>query len=161
MSRIKLLCFALAMLAGVPLLTVGAQEIAGITDPTRAPPGVLLKTQGGAGPSGAGSGAGAEDAAMAASGAASAASAAAPPPAKMVLGAIRYDIESGMGVALLDGQAVMVGAKVGGMTVLSITRNEVMLKGHGGIKRLTLIDETDKSGPPAAKTARRGRKEIK
>ena len=159
MSRIKLLCLALALLAGVPLLTVGAQEIAGITDPTRAPPGLMLKTQGGAGPSGVG--AGAEDAAMAASGAASAASAAAPPPAKIVLGAIRYDIESGVGVALLDGQAVMVGAKVGGMTVLSITRNEVTLKGPGGIKRLTLIDETDKSGPPAAKTARRGRKETK
>lgn len=133
-----------------------ADEIKGLSDPTRPPPGLMPPPAGQAGdPSARG---------MQAEPAASAASAP-PPEVALSLDAIRYSETSGEAVALINEELVRPGDKVANMTVLSIAPNEVLLKGAAGVKRLKLLPSADEAASqPAPKkvgAAKRGRKEVK
>lgn len=148
MMRVSLACL-------LPLaVTVGAQQLKGVGDPTRPPPGVMLRVPG----AGAGD---AQTAAGAASAAASAASAAVVVrvPVALSLTAIRYVADSGAGVALINEKWVQVGEKVAGMTVTAITREDVLLKGPSGGQRLTLFSSTDQPASKSDRQTKRDRKE--
>lgn len=134
-------------------VTAGAQPLKGVGDPTRPPPGVMLRLPGGA--------AGDAQAASAASAAASAASAVSVVRAPVVLSltAIRYEASSGSGGALINDKWVQVGDKVSGLTVMAITREDVLLKGPYGGQRLTLFSSTDQPASKSDRPHRRDRKE--
>jgi hypothetical protein len=86
-------------------------------------------------------------------------------PVVLTLQAIRYDVRTGQAVALINDQVVLVGDKVGDMSLVSLSRNVAVLKGASGQRRLTLLPDTeDVNENPATDTAhaaRRGRKESK
>lgn len=135
----------------------GATALDGIGDPTRPPAGVMLS------------------AAAAASAAASGvAPAEAPPPEDrpkpvvLDLQSIRYQPDTGQAVAVINGEVVEVGDKVGDMRVISISRHGAELKGPAGVRKLTLrfdVIESSESDPlpevGKVGTAARGRKESK
>lgn len=149
-------------------------DLKGVTDPTRPPPGVMLKMTGGGSGRGARSGAGdasaaealsamaAASGASAASGAASAASGADAAKAEILgVSSIRINLSTGEGVAIVGDDVVRIGDTVRGMKVVSITASEVQLKGPEGIRKLQLPDVIEQSRATNARAAKRGRKEKK
>lgn len=133
-----------------------AQDLKGISDPTR-PPASLIAKRAGASASEPAMSASAAEAASAAVAAAAASAAAA---RAINLAAIRYDVGRSEGLALINGEWVHVGDKVHGMSVMSITQDAVLLSGAKGVRRLKLFEEPEDLSKPA-RTARRGRKEKK
>lgn len=151
-----------------PFVASGAEpDLRGLGDPTRPPASVLARQSTlGAGPA-SGSHAGsapmaAEAPASAASAPASSASAASAPEAHTLrVSAIRIDLYTGVGVAVVGDDVVHVGDKVKDMTVVSITQEAVELKGPQGMRRLVLPDAIEQSQAKAGRAAKRGRKERK
>jgi hypothetical protein len=135
------------VLAG-PLWT-GAQT--GVADPTRPPPSVLKSMA----PPGQ-----AQVAPPAASAPASAASAVPAKPRGMRVTLIRLDEGSHRRVALVQGQFVNVGDRIGAWVVAGIDAQGVTLRGARGAYRLWLLSGTDQeAAAPAASTAAGGEKE--
>jgi hypothetical protein len=120
-----------------------AADLKGVLDPTR-PPAGLVPAVGGA--------SGAVQMGMSPVRAASV-------PTPLVLQAIRIDHMGGAGVAMINGQLLNEGQQVQGYTVVSITAQEVWLKGPSGSRRMALVDELSKTGSSKAPAAKRGRKE--
>jgi len=156
-ARAAAACLVLLCLAG---MVVQAQDLKGIGDPTRPPPGAVLSVE--------------EGAASAASSPESAASdaeqgeqeAAKPRAPEWSLQAIRVDVRDGRAVALINDQLVHVGDTVEEMRLVSLSRNVAVLKGRTGTRRLALLPEAedvndDKPKTDTARTAQRGRKESK
>ena len=56
-------------------------------------------------------------------------------------------LSSGRNVAVVDGQEVTVGSRVGDMRVIRITESEVVLKGKTGTEVLKLFAEVEKRSP--------------
>ncbi len=154
MSRLVQSVMRVSLVGLLPLaVTVGAQQLKGVGDPTRAPPGVMLRVP-------SGTAAGDAHAANQAS-AASAVSAVSVVRAPVVLAltAIRFEVASGSGVALINEKWVQVGDKVSGLSVTAITREDVLLKGPHGGQRLTLFSSTDQPASKSDRPSRRDRKE--
>ena len=150
MSRLVQSVMRVGLVGLLPLaVTVGAQQLKGVGDPTRPPPGVMLRLPGGA--------AGDAQAANAAS-AASAVSVVRAP-VVLALTAIRFEVTSGSGMALINEKWVQVGDKVSGLSVTAITREDVLLKGPYGGQRLTLFSSTDQPSSKSDRPSRRDRKE--
>ncbi|MBI2749359.1 MAG: hypothetical protein HYX43_08510 [Burkholderiales bacterium] len=151
----------LALLALYPLVARPAEpDLRGVGDPTRPPPGVMLKQFGAAGgsaPADAGAVAALGGVAAAAP-AASAASAAESPFHGLSVTSIRIDLATGEGVAVVGDDVVKVGDKVRGMTVIEITHDTVVLKGQAETRRLVLPDVIEQSRA-SARAAKRGRKD--
>ena len=151
----------LALLALLPLLAMSAEpDLRGVGDPTKPPPGVWARQLGaavGTSPEDAASAAAAAAAASAASAAAAEAEATA---RALTVTAIRIDLATGEGVAVVGEDVVKVGDKVRGMTVVAITHDAVQLKGPTESRRLVLPDVIEQSRA-AARAAKRGRKERK
>lgn len=147
-SRFLLLALLLTQLASAQ-----AQDLKGIGDPTR-PPARLWVKRGADAASEPAMSASAVEAAAAASAAAAAAASA------THLSAIRYDVRTSEGLALINDEWVSVGDKVKGMSVMSIAQDAVLLNGPKGARRLTLFEDPEDRGKPA-RTAKRGRKEKK
>lgn len=125
----------------------------GVSDPTKAPPGVMLQPKDGT-----------PEAAASAASSASQADEVKAKPIVLTLQAIRYDVATGQAVAMINDELVQVGGKVEGMSVVSISRNVAVLKGSSGMRRLTLLDEEEtgsESKSDKSQAARRGRKERK
>ncbi len=148
----------LALLALLPLLAMSAEpDLRGVGDPTRPPPGVWAHQLGAA------TGSSPEEAASAAAAASAASAAAAEAEATaraLTVTAIRIDLATGEGVAVVGEDVVKVGDKVRGMTVVAITHDAVQLKGPKESRRLVLPDVIE-SSRAAARAAKRGRKERK
>ena len=177
-GRMHLVCLLLGgVLASMLAMAVGAVEpdLKGVSDPTKPPPGVMLKMTG---EGHAGHGAKSDERgvpgadALAAMSAASAASGASAPASTAsgadaghvdpwVVTSIRIDLATGQGVALVGDEVVMVGDKVHGMSVVAISASEVQLKGPDGIRKLVLADANEPSRAKPARAAKRGRKEKK
>jgi hypothetical protein len=121
-----------------------AADLKGVLDPTRPPAGLAPVT-------------GAASGVAHGSGALPAHAASAPAP--LVLQAIRIDHQGGAGVAMINDQLLVEGERIQGYTVVSITAQEVLLKGPSGTRRMALVDELSKSGSLQAPAAKRGRKE--
>lgn len=136
------------------IMSATAQPFKGVGDPTRPPAGAMRPQAGSGGPGAAAS------AASAASMPASAASAP-EPRLPLQLDAIRFDAARGASVALINGELVRVGERVQALTVESISREDVVLRGASGIRRLTLRIESEPPSPVSARAAARGRKEKK
>lgn len=168
--RVRGCATALRGLAALlPLLSLAAlsaePDLRGVGDPTKPPPGVVVRQSSGAGRAlpaeDAASAAAVAEAAAAAASAAAAAQAEAEVTAKaLALTGIRVNLDSGEGVAVVGEEVVKVGDKVHGLTVVSITHDTVVLKGPAGTRRLTLPDVIDQSRAPA-RAAKRGRKDKK
>lgn len=160
---------AIACLAVLPLGGWSAEgDLKGVGDPTRPPPGVMLKQQqqmvGGAigqfvNPNGA----------VVPNAAAPAASAASDAEAqtneftgdKWAVTGIRIDKGTGQGVAIIGEDVVRVGDTLHGMKVVSITFDEVQIKGPDGMRKLKFSDVNELSGVTPVRSAKRGRKERK
>lgn len=156
MSRLVQTLVCVGLVLSLPMaVTVGAQELKGIGDPTVPPPGVMTRQ---AGPHG-GAASAPGNAASAVEASAPAASAVQAPPMLLAVAAIRYEADSGVGVALINERLVRVGETVAGMTVTAITRDEVVLKGPAGGRRLTLFPSTEQPGIKSDRQHKRGRKE--
>lgn len=157
-ARGVLLSVCLAALLGGVMQGHGlASALQGIGDPTRPPPGVVLKRN-----------AAGEVIPTGPAGSASAASAPVdqPKPVALTLQAIRYEPSTKYAAAVINDEMVEVGDKVAGMTVMSISRSEAVLKGPAGLRKLTLrfeIEDEKTSTPDAREgaAAERGRKESK
>lgn len=143
-------CLAVVLLVW-PLAPTQAQALKGIGDPTR-PPARLFARQAADSAGAPALSASAVEAAQAASAAAAAAASA------TKLSAIRYDVSKSEGLALINDEWVSTGDKVKGLSVVSITRDAVLLSGPKGTRRLTMFEDPPEQGKPA-RTARRGRKE--
>lgn len=147
--------------AGALAVTGGAEPLKGVGDPTRPPPGLMPDAGradgGGRGPGVALTGLGAQATAAAASAAQAGAGKATFGP--LVLQAIRYDAFAGQGLALISGQWVQAGERVHGMRVQSVSRDAVVLKGQGGLKRLSMSPQPDQTRPDAGPAASSGGKE--
>lgn len=134
----------------------GADDLTGIGDPTRPPPGVMVKRNGTPGAAGAPG--------EAASGASVPDDDAQPKPVELSLQAIRFIPDTGHAVAMINGELVEVGDTVTGMRVMTISRTVTVLKGPGGLRRLTLELDSDESNskPTSGEgAATGGRKESK
>jgi len=129
---------------------VQAQEwLKGIADPTR-PPAELMRRP-------AASGAEAASAASAPQDAASKV----PSPAPLALSLIRYDDTRSEGLALINDQLVKAGDTINGVTILSISRDAVVLSGPNGVRRLTIFGEVDDMSQKPVRKHKRRRKEEK
>lgn len=144
-------------------------DLKGIGDPTRPPPGVMLKQQqqmvGGAigqfvNPGGAIVPAGAAPAASAASDAEGGKTEEFTG-SQWSLSGIRIDKATGQGVAIVGEDVVRVGDTIHGMKVVSITYDEVQIKGPDGIRKLKFSEVNEISGVTPVRSAKRGRKERK
>jgi hypothetical protein len=129
---------------------VAAQEwLKGIADPTRPPAEMLRRAASGG-----------NGAASAASSPEEAASAV-PPAAPLALYSIRYDDANSEGIALINEQLVKPGDTINGLTILTISRDAVVLSGPNGVRRLTLFGEVDDMSKKPARKHKRRRKEEK
>ncbi len=154
--RAAAVCLALLCLVG---MVVQAQDLKGIGDPTRPPPGAVISAVDGA----ASAASSPESAASDAEGEQEAAKSR---QLDLSLQAIRVDTGEGRAVALINDQLVRVGDTVEAMRLVSLSRNVAVLKGPTGVRRLTLLPEAedvndDKPKTDTARTAKRGRKESK
>jgi hypothetical protein len=158
-------CSRWALLCLLPLASaVDGEELKGVVDPTRPPPGAMRMVQNTGRPLTQAEellavAAAAQGASAASSPAASAS--AAEPVAALKLNAIRFDTSGRNSVALINGQVVKPGDEVAGRTVLSIARESVVMKGPSGEKRLSLLADAEQTRPQPARAAKRGRKESK
>lgn len=147
----------LGLLALLPMLAcAGEPDLRGVGDPTRPPASAWARQLGSASAS-------PEEAASAAAAASAASAAAAEAEATaraLRVSAIRIDLATGEGVAIVGEELVKVGDKVRGMTVVAITRDAVELKGPKESRRLVLPDVIEQSRA-AARAAKRGRKDRK
>jgi len=141
---------ALVVMSLVFVRPVAAQEwLKGIADPTR-PPAEMLRR---AASSGNGAASGASSPEEAAS--------AVPPAAPLALYSIRYDAVNSEGIALINEQLVKTGDTINGLTILTISRDAVVLSGPNGVRRLTLFGEVDDMSKKPARKHKRRRKEEK
>ncbi len=62
-------------------------------------------------------------------------------------------------MALIDGQLVSVGDRVGNATVVSMDSDTVVLRGAQGLQKLSLMPTVNKTAPGAESAAARGGKE--
>lgn len=148
----------LALTALLPLMAMSAEpDLRGVGDPTKPPPSVWARQLSSGGASSPEEAASAAAAASAASAAAAEAEATA---RALTVTAIRIDLATGEGVAVVGEEVVKVGDKVRGMTVVAITHDAVQLKGPTESRRLVLPDVIEQSRA-AARAAKRGRKERK
>jgi hypothetical protein len=168
-TTLKAALLALACTLGASLAAgqdTGAQALKGVSDPTRPPPGAMRA------PDGPRDGAAANGAAGSPAATALAASAVEAPLPPLQLNAIRFDMASATGVALINGKLVQAGDMVEGRTVLAVQRDAVLLSergkaGKSAPLRLSLLPDTPPSAthnketkrPTAARAAARGRKE--
>lgn len=158
---------AVSLLWLSPLIANATEpDLRGVSDPTRPPPGVMLKQSGATAGSTPAEAIAATAAATTASGAVAAASAASAPSAPesalhgLGVTSIRIDLGSGEGVAVVGDEVVKVGDKVRGMTVIDITPDTVVLKSKTETRRLVLPDVIEQSRA-SARAAKRGRKDGK
>lgn len=77
------------------------------------------------------------------------------------LTSVRVSASGHDNVALIDGQLVQVGDRVGDSTVASIDDNGVVLRGPKGSQRLSLIPEGGKRWPGMDSPAKSGGKETR
>jgi hypothetical protein len=164
---------AAALIAGFALLVLplggwsAEGDLKGVGDPTRPPPGVMLKQQqmvgGAAGqfvnPNGAMVPAGASPAASAASDAEGGREELTGD--RWAVSGIRIDKGTGQGVAIIGEDVVRVGDTIHGFKVMSISYEEVQLKGPEGLRKLKFSDVNELSGVTPVRSAKRGRKERK
>ena len=162
--RVCVALMALACVSGALHAQQKLPDLKGIGDPTRPPPGLMVKP-GQAGVPAAPSGASGASGVAGSSGEAAAEK---PRPVKLALQAIRYDLDTGDAVAMINDELVQVGSKVAGMSVVSISRHGAVLKGPSGTRRLRLLsDEAEEEVDPkpasgTGETAKEGgRKESK
>jgi hypothetical protein len=141
---------ALAFMCLVYVRPAAAQDwLKGIADPTR-PPAEMLRR---AASSGNGAASGASSPEEAAS--------AVPPAAPLALYSIRYDAVNSEGIALINEQLVKAGDTINGLTILTISRDAVVLSGPNGVRRLTLFGEVEDMSKKPARKHKRRRKEEK
>lgn len=134
-----------------------AAEVIVLPDPTR-PPGAVLRAMSAKNPGGQAA-LPAASAAPAAAEAASGASAASRPVRREArLTSVRVSPSLG-NVALIDGQMVQVGDRVGDSTVVSIDDDGVALRGSRGLERLSLTPAASKRWPGSDSPAKGGAKE--
>ena len=155
MSTRKLLILALGVAGAMVALWCQAADVIVLADPTR-PPNAVLRAMNA-------KNAGAMPAApQAATEAASGASAPARPVKREArLTSVRVSANGYDNVALIDGQLVQAGDRVGDSTVVSIDDNGVVLRGPKGPQRLSLIPEGGKRWPGQDSTAKGGGKETR
>lgn len=151
MTRHKWWCLMLAL--GVPSSPGWTAGQPFMADPTRPPPSVLRAMLPPVNPAG---GTPAPVMAQAASAAASAASAPKPRAPLPRLTSIRVDVEGGQSVALIDGQALSVGSRIGEWLVTGIDTQGVSLRGARGVHRLALLPATDFGAASVAAPAASG-----
>ena len=146
---------SVAVVAGALFMQAHAQAdtVVMLPDPTRPPNSVKWSS-----PSSGASGAPGLAAPAAASGASSAATAKAAASSPRRLLSIRTTGE-GEGMALIDGQLVSVGDRVGNATVVSMDSDTVVLRGAQGLQKLSLMPTVNKTAPGAESAAGRGAKE--
>lgn len=155
MTLRKLLILALGMAGALAALWCRAADVIVLADPTRPPNAVLrAMNQKNAG--------GVPVAPQAASEPASGASAPARPVKREArLTSVRVSANGYDNVALIDGQLVQPGDRVGDSTVVSIDDNGVVLRGPKGPQRLSLIPEGSKRWPGKDSPANGGGKETR
>lgn len=143
--------FFCALFASALMASVQANPLLGLSDPTRAPPG-LSKVERAAG-------VGAEGVPRAASPASAASAASAPRETPLVLQLVRTDQGAGRGMALINNQLIAPGARIAGWTLVELGSHEAVLQGPKGRLRLSLTGAQVTERNPKSESFRRGRKE--
>ena len=158
MSGRHLLILGLVAVGALAAAWSRAADVIVLPDPTRPPNAVLrAMTAKNAGASAAPA-ASSQQAAEPASGASAPAR---PVKREARLTSVRVSANGHDNVALLDGQLVRAGDRVGDSTVASIDDNGVVLRGPKGLQRLSLTPEGSKRWPGMDSPAKSGGKETR
>ena len=146
--------FSCTLFATILMASVQANPLLGLSDPTRAPPG-LVKIE-------RATGLGTEGAPVAAAPASEAsvpAAPAAPREAPLVLQLVRTDLGVGRGMAVINNQLLELGARIDGWTLVALGSHEAVLQGPKGRLRLSLTGAQVIERNPKSESIRKGRKE--